>query len=64
MLLDLPTKIATKVSGLNNHEAKVIDVKCGISQSFATPKTMHIQVGLAIVMFVVIECLTSSQCEI
>ena len=54
MLSDLPTKIATKHSGLNKQEAKVIGVKCGISQSFATPKTRHITVGHATVMFVLI----------
>ena len=36
MLSNLPTKITTKLSGLNKHEAKVIGVKCSISQSFAT----------------------------
>ena len=54
MLSDLPTKIVTKLSRLNKHEAKVIGLKCGISQSFATPKTRRIKVGLATVMFVVI----------
>ena len=49
MLSDLPTKITTKLSGLNKPEAKVIGVKCGI-----LPKTRHIRVGLATVMFVVI----------
>ena len=60
MLSDLPPKIATKLSGLNKHEAEVIGVECGISQSFASPKAKRIHVGLATVMFVVIECLTSS----
>ena len=64
MLSDLPTKIVTKLSGLNKLEAKVIGVKCGISQSFATPNTRRIKVGLATVMFVVIECSASSHCEI
>ena len=45
MLSDFPTKIATKLSGLNKHEAKAIGMKCGISQSFATPKTRRIKVG-------------------
>ena len=58
MLSDLPTKIATKLSGLNKHEAKVIGVKCGIPQSFATPKTRRIKVGLATVIFVAISYLT------
>ena len=62
MLSDLPTKIATKISGLNKNEAKVIGVKCDISQSFATPKTRSIKVGLASVMFAVVSafCITVS----
>ena len=64
MLSDLPTKVATKVSRLNEHDAKVIGVELDIPQSFATPKTRRIKVRLANVMFVVIECLTSSPCEI
>ena len=54
MFSDPSKKIATKLSGLNKHEDNVIGVKCGISQSFATPKTRRIKVGLATVMFVVI----------
>ena len=51
MLSNLPTKIATKLSGLKKKEAKVIGVKCGISQSLTTPKTRRIKVGLATEMF-------------
>ena len=54
MLLNFPTKIGMKHSGLSKHVTKVIGMKCGISQSFATPKTRRINVGLATVMFVVI----------